>query len=90
MVISDLLERNVRNRPSKEAIFCKPCALRLTYGEINKRVNGLCNFLLKRGLSRGDRIAILSPSCHIHSELLMAASKRGMDPGGDRPPVITV
>ena len=77
MIVSDLLVRNVRNRPQKEAIFCEPCQIRLTYYELNVRVNRLCNMLLDEHVQKGDRIAVVSSNCHIHPELIMAVAKAG-------------
>jgi len=77
MITSDLLARNVRNRPEREVVFCEPCRLRLTYQEFDQRINKLCNMILHEGIEKGERIAVISPNCHMHLELLMAATKGG-------------
>ena len=77
MVIADLLMRNLRNRPDKEAIYCKPCEVRLTYQDLNRRVNSLCHMLLQEGIHKGDRLGVVSSNCHVHPELLMTAAKGG-------------
>jgi len=77
MLAKDLLLRNVRNRPDKEAIYCEPCDLRLTYREFDRRVNSLCNMLLQNGVKKGDRIAITASNCHIQPEIIMTAAKGG-------------
>jgi len=77
MIISDLLKRNIRNRPDKEVIYCKPCKCRLTYQDLNRRVNSLCNMLLKEGVEKGERLCVVSLNCHIQPELLMTAAKGG-------------
>lgn len=77
MVIGDLLKRNVRNRPYKEAIYCKACEVRLSYVDFDRRVNSLCSMLIQGGLQKGDRIAVVSSNCHLHPELLFASAKGG-------------
>lgn len=77
MIISDYLTKNAKELPDKEAVYCVPCQLRLTYRSLNQRVNCLCNMLLQAGLKKGDRICVVSPNCHIHPELLMTAAKGG-------------
>jgi long-chain acyl-CoA synthetase len=77
MVICDLLKRNIRNRPYKEAVYCKPCELRLAYLDLDQRVNSLCNMLSEEGLQKGDRIGVVSSNCHLHPELLMTSAKGG-------------
>lgn len=77
MNIWDFVKQEAINRPSKETMYCIPCQLRLTYKDLNRRVNSLCNMLVERGLKKGDRIAIISPNCHIHPEVLLTAAKGG-------------
>ena len=38
-------------------------AQRLSYGELARQSNALANALKKRGISRGDRVALLLPQC---------------------------
>jgi acyl-CoA synthetase (AMP-forming)/AMP-acid ligase II len=57
LTIGELIKRNTRKAPSREAfIFGER---RYTYNEANKRVNRLANGLIKLGISRGDKVAVL-------------------------------
>lgn len=51
---------------------------RLTYGELNERIDRLANALAARGYGAGDRLAVLSQNSHKYLELLFAACKLGM------------
>jgi acyl-CoA synthetase (AMP-forming)/AMP-acid ligase II len=48
-----------------------------TYAELNERVNRLVNVLVARGVSRGDRIAVLSENRPEYVDLDLAAAKLG-------------
>jgi acyl-CoA synthetase (AMP-forming)/AMP-acid ligase II len=48
-----------------------------TYAELNERVNRLVDMLVARGISRGDRIAVLSENRPEYVELDLAAAKLG-------------
>ncbi|WP_417547832.1 class I adenylate-forming enzyme family protein [Marinobacter segnicrescens] len=48
-----------------------------TYGEVNERVNRLANWLAARGLSRGERVAVLSENRIEYLEAMLAAAKLG-------------
>ncbi len=49
----------------------------LTYGALDERVNRLANLLLGKGISRLDRIALLSRNCIEYLEVFLAAAKIG-------------
>jgi fatty-acyl-CoA synthase len=51
---------------------------RLTYGELNGRVNRLSKCLMDRGLKKGDRIAMLAYNCAEYIEVIFAAAKLGL------------
>ncbi len=51
-----LFERQVARTPEAEAVRFEGRAL--TYGELNRRANGLAALLRKHGVGRGDRVAI--------------------------------
>lgn len=51
---------------------------RLTYRELNQRVNRLANALTARGLKYGDRCAILAYNCAEYVEVIFAAAKVGL------------
>jgi fatty-acyl-CoA synthase len=62
--------------PDKEAIV--DGRRRLTYFQLNRRVNRLSNALSSLGLKRGDRVSILSHNCIEFVEVIMAAAKLGL------------
>lgn len=75
MVLSELIIRNYRRYPKKEALISGD--LRLTYEELYIRIKKLSNALYKLGIRRGDKIAILLENCHQYIELLFAVTQKG-------------
>src|SRR6266545_1661375 len=59
---NDFLRRAARNFPDKLAVV--DGEKEFTYLELRRRVNRWSNALLSLGVSRGDRVAILSPNSH--------------------------
>jgi long-chain acyl-CoA synthetase len=53
-------------------------ATRLSYGELNQRVNRLASGLGSLGLRTGDHVALLLGNCHQYMEAYYALSKAGM------------
>lgn len=51
---------------------------RLTYRELNSRVNRLCNYFQLSGLRQGDRCAMLAYNCLEYVEIIFAAAKLGL------------
>jgi fatty-acyl-CoA synthase len=51
---------------------------RLTYGELNRRVNRLARSLQAMGLKHGDRCAILAYNCLEYVEVIFATAKLGL------------
>lgn len=72
---SYILERNAAKFPDKEAIIFQE--RRLTYKEINERVNRLAKGLLDSGMRRGDIVAILLYNCAEFLEITFAVNKIG-------------
>ncbi len=62
--------------PDKEAVVDGP--RRLTYRQLNRRVNRLARALSSGGLKSGDRLAVLSYNCLEFIEVIMAAAKLGL------------
>lgn len=60
----------------------KPCIIFedkiFTFREVNERVNSIANALLKIGLNKGDKVAVLQNNCHQEIESFFALSKGGM------------
>jgi len=63
-------------QPEKEAFIFEDT--RLTYGELNRRVNALCHAFLGFGLKKGAKIAVLSFNCHQFMEIFLACARAGM------------
>ena len=51
---------------------------RLTFAELNGRVNRLAHVLANEGIRRGDRVGILARNCTAWLELELAAAKLGV------------
>lgn len=77
MILGDLVVRNVKKTPHKTAVVCIETHIRYSFKEFNERINRLVNALLRRGMRKGDRIAILEHNCHRHIEVFFAAAKSG-------------
>ncbi|HQZ23603.1 MAG TPA: AMP-binding protein, partial [Thermoflexales bacterium] len=80
MYIGDYLGRREIYSPDKLAIVDagKTPALRLTYRELNRRVNKLARWLREvAGVRKGDRVAILAKDGVEHLEVFYACGKLG-------------
>ncbi|MFC4769084.1 acyl-CoA synthetase [Effusibacillus consociatus] len=75
--VTDWLAVRARLTPSKIAVVEVSSGIRLTYEQFNERVNRLAGYLQRSGVSKGDRIALLSPNSIRYLELLFAAGKIG-------------
>jgi acyl-CoA synthetase (AMP-forming)/AMP-acid ligase II len=73
--IGELLERNARFYPHKEALVFE--ARRHTYRTLLDRVKRLADGLHRIGLRRQDRVAILAANCVEYMELLAAGDWAG-------------
>ena len=75
MSIVEGLKRSVRESPGKLASVCGRA--RLTFLEMDERVNRLSNALAGLGITAGDRVAILSLNCHRFFELYYGVPQLG-------------
>ena len=75
MVVGEIFGRNARRWPDKEGVIYK--GTRLTFRELNDRVNRLTNALLGLGLEKQDRVAIIADNCHPFIEAIGACAKGG-------------
>jgi len=75
MDIGQIPTRNARRYPKKEAIV--EGDYRCTFLEFNNRVNKFADSLLKKGVKKGDRVAILLRNCHEYIEILFSLAKIG-------------
>ncbi len=60
--IGNLLDDTVTDYAGKQAIVVRHQGVRLTYSELNERVNQVAANLLARGIETGDRVGIWSPN----------------------------
>lgn len=74
--IGDICRRSARLWPDKTAIVYEQT--RLTYHQLDERVNRLANALRSQGVSKTDRLAVLSENTHKYLEIYFAASKLGI------------
>jgi fatty-acyl-CoA synthase len=75
LLVSDFLRRAAKLYPNKTAIVSGD--KRFTYREFEQRVNQLAHALLSLGVSRGDRVCILSPNSHFFLEAYYAVPQIG-------------
>ncbi|MFD1427110.1 class I adenylate-forming enzyme family protein [Kroppenstedtia sanguinis] len=74
-VIGDLLLHRARLSPEWEALVSS--TKRFTYREYNAIVNQTAHFLLRIGVKKGDRIAVISKNSHPLPIVYLAAAKVG-------------
>ncbi|HBG74399.1 MAG: long-chain fatty acid--CoA ligase [Chloroflexi bacterium GWB2_49_20] len=79
MYIGDYLSRRELYSPEKMAFIDagKSPEWRLTFRDANKRSNQLANWLQIRGVTFGDRVAILARDGYEHLDVFFACSKLG-------------
>ncbi len=75
LLVDDFLLRSAEIYGSKVAVVDGP--LRLTYGNLQKRVFRLANMLRELGTRPGERVCILSPNSHFFLESFYATSAIG-------------
>jgi len=75
MPTGDIIRRSAHRDPEKTALIFGD--RKLTYGELNQRVNRIANSLLKSGISKGDRVAVLLHNCPEYFEIYYACAKTG-------------
>ena len=63
-------------RPDKVAVICNE--VRLTFSELNLEANKLANWLLSKGLKKGDRAVMLLPNCAEFAVAYFALMKVGV------------
>ena len=76
MNIGTLLPRHARYRPDHLAVVFE--RHRLTFRQLNARVNRLANALLAAGLAKGDKLATVLPNCLEQLDAYCAAAKTGI------------
>ena len=76
MPVGDMIRRSADKFPEKTALIFKD--KRITYRELNERVNALANRLLDMGGEKGDRVAVLLHNCVEYIEAYFACAKSGL------------
>lgn len=76
MNVGSLLPRHARLTPDRPAFVFE--GLRLTFAELDARVNQLANAILSLGLRKGDRLAVILPNTAELYESYLAAAKTGV------------
>lgn len=75
MLIGDMVTNNARRIPDHEGLICAD--ERISWAELNRRVNRLANGLIGLGLQPGNRVAFLLNNCKEIVELYYAVAKIG-------------
>jgi len=73
--IGEIINVNANKYPNKLAL--KDRRRKLTFTELNERTNKLANGILKSGIKKRDKVALLSNNCIEFMELYVAAAKGG-------------
>jgi acyl-CoA synthetase (AMP-forming)/AMP-acid ligase II len=76
MNLGDIIRLNAMKLPNKTALVFRNT--RLSYSELNERVNRVANGLLGIGVEKGDRVAVLADNCSEYVETYFATAKGGM------------
>jgi len=75
MVLGNIFTRNARRTPDKVGLVYRKT--RLTFRQLNDRVNSLTNAFIDLGLKQQDRIALIADNCHQYIEMIGAGAKGG-------------
>lgn len=75
LVLSDIPKKYARLEPERECLVCGD--LRLTWRQLNERVNRLSHGLEELGVTKGMKVAVLAFNCHRYVEIYYATSKLG-------------
>ena len=75
LVLGEMLARCARKQPQKLALVFGDT--RLTFAALDERVNRLANALAESGVSKGEKVAVLSYNSHRVVEAYFACHKLG-------------
>jgi acyl-CoA synthetase (AMP-forming)/AMP-acid ligase II len=75
---SEFLRMHARRRGSGSAIVDAGLDRTLTFAELDARVNQLAHRLLERGLTPGDRVAVLATDSHQFLETILVCTRTGL------------
>jgi len=80
LCVGDILRRSAQKSAKKEALvysYKGTVTTRLTFEELNQKVNRFANALTELGIKKGDRVAIISHNCSQYAIYLYALAKMG-------------
>ena len=72
---ADIIDEAAANNPDREAVISGDT--RLTFAEVHKRANKVAKGLIKLGIQKGDRVAILMQNIAEYPSIVFAISKVG-------------
>ena len=75
--IGDILSRQARMAPDRQALVFVPDGRTFTYLELNAAVDQTANALLHLGIGKGDRVALLMANCPEFVQCFFALGKIG-------------
>ena len=75
MNLTNILPQPLRQYQEKRAVVCK--GKEFTYEQFGKRVGRLSNSLLKYGISKNDKVAVLQKNCHYFLESYFGVTQTG-------------
>lgn len=73
--VVDMIRASAKLRPNAEALVCGET--RLSWVAFDTRVNRVANALLTAGLTKGDRVAVLSPNSTAYAEIFVGGLRAG-------------
>ncbi len=75
VIITDVMANHAKWRGNKTAVVCKE--KRLTWRELNQRINRLANGLIRLGLQKGDKVSMLMSNSIEMVEIIFGTIKAG-------------
>lgn len=80
IAVGDIFRRNARHVPDKEAISEKRGNgfIRLTYKQLNSKMNQFASALMNLGLAKGDKVALIGPNSVEYVISLFGCTKTGI------------
>jgi long-chain acyl-CoA synthetase len=75
MGLTGFMAQHAKWYPDKTAIICE--GKRISWKKLNQRINKIANRLIAFGISKGDRVAILSRNCLEYPEIMFGSLKAG-------------
>lgn len=75
LLLGEMMARNARKFPDQEALIHGET--RLTYTQLNARINRLAHALMDLGIKKGEKVSILAFNCNQFMETYFALAKMG-------------